>query len=144
MKKVSASPFYLRNVFPVLWLGGFIFLGIYVFGDPSLSNNGRYAAIAFAIIGCVLSRVMALTLMDEVYDQGDSLLLRRNNIEQRIPLNQIRKVSHYNNTWITLKTTNDSPLGKSIRFVLTPRLFNFTKHPFFVELKGRVERARNT
>ena len=144
MKKVSASPFYLRNVVPVLWLGGFIFLSIHVFGDPKLSNNGGYALIAFAIIGCVIFRVIALKLMEEVYDQGDSLLLRRNNIEQRIPLHQIRKVSNYNNTWITLKTTNGGALGNSIRFVLIPRLFNFTKHPYFVELKARVESARDT
>ena len=85
-----------------------------------------------------------MKLMDEVYDEGDSLLLRRNGTEQRLPLDQIHKVSIYNNTWITLKTTSGGALGKSIRFVLTPRLFNFTKHPYFTELKRRVESARNT
>lgn len=115
-----------------------------IFGNAKFSNGGAYAAIALGIVGSIVMRVLALKLMDEAFDDGDSLLLRRNGIEQRIPLDQIRKVGIYNNTWITLKTTNGGALGKSIRFVLTPRLFNFTKHPYFLELKERVENARNT
>ena len=144
MRKVSASPFYLRNIFPILWFGGFIFVSMNVFGDPELSNNGGYALIAIGIIGSVVSRVLALKLLDEVYDDGDSLLMRRNETEQRIHLNQIRKVKIHNNTWITLKTTNEGALGRSIRFVVTPRFFNFKIHPYFIELLGRVENAKNT
>lgn len=144
MRKVSASPFYLRNVFPILWFGGLLFLSMNVFGNPGLSNDVGYALIATGIVGSILSRVLALKLADEVYDEGDSLLMRRNDTEQRIYLNQIRKISIHNNTWITLKTTNEGALGKSIRFALIPKLFNFKKHPYFIELQGRVESAKNT
>ena len=115
-----------------------------VFGDPGLSNNGGYALIAIGVIGCVVSRVLALKLLDEVYDDGDSLLMRRNETEQRIHLNQICQVKIHNNTWITLKTTNEGVLGRSIRFVLIPRLFDFKKHPYFVELQERIKGANNT
>jgi len=60
-----------------------------VFGDPWFSNSAGFAFIASAIIGCVIARVLALRLMDEVYDEGDSLIARRNESEQRIYLNQI-------------------------------------------------------
>jgi hypothetical protein len=143
MRKVSASPFGLRNVFPILWFGGNIFLGIQIFGDPRFSNDAGFLFIASAIIGCVVSRVLALRLVDEVYDEGDSLLVRRNKNEQRIYLHQIRKLRS-NRAWITLKTTCAGEIGKNISFVPTARLFHFTKHPYFVELKQRVQSANNT
>ena len=143
MRKVSASASYLRNVFPILWFGGFLFVSMNIFGDPTLSNDGGYAAIAVAIIGCVLSRMLALKLMDEVYDDGDSLLVRRNGQEQRIYLYQVKKIST-NNAWISLKTTSEGKIGNKASFVLTPRLFHFTKHPYYIELKKRIGSASNT
>jgi len=143
MRKVSASPFFLRNIFPILWFGAWIFISMNIFGDTRFSNDGGYAAIAFAIVGCVVSRVLALKLMDEVYDEEDSLVVQQNEREERIYLHKIEKVST-NNAWISLKATCNGEFGKKVRFVLIPRLFNFTKHPYFVELKRRVESARNT
>ena len=143
MRKVSASPSYLRNVFPIFWFGAFMFLSMNVFGDPTLSNDGGYALIAIAIVGCVVSRMLAFKLMDEVYDEGDSLLVRRKEHEQRIYLHQVNKVST-NNAWINLKTTSEGEIGNKVSFVLTPRLFHFTNHPYFVELKERIESASNT
>jgi hypothetical protein len=143
MRKVSASPWGLRNGFPILWFGGSIFLSMNIFGDPKLSNDSGYALIACAIIGCIVSRALALRLMDEVYDHGDSLLVRRGEKEQRIYLHQIKKVSG-DGGWFKLKTTSEGEFGNTIRFVPTSRLFHFTEHPYLVELRGRIQSASNT
>ena len=142
MRKVSASPGYLRNVFPILWLGANLYASTFVFGDPKLSNSGGYFLVALAVFGAVISRMLALRLMDEVYDEGDSLLVRRNSREQRIYLHQVRKVSAVN-AWINLKTTCEGDIGKNVSFIPTARIFAIKEHPYFVELKERVKIAGN-
>jgi hypothetical protein len=143
MRKVSASPWGLRNGFPILWFGGCILSSMNAFALLGTSKVGGYVLIAIASIGCIVSRALALRLMDEVYDNGDSLLVRRNDKEQRIYLHQINRVSG-NDAWITLKATSEGEFGNKVRFVPTSRLFQFTKHPYLVELRGRIQSASNT
>jgi hypothetical protein len=83
-------------------------------------------------------------LSDEVYDEGDSLLFRKGENEQRVHLRQIKKIRPYNNAWIKLKTTSEGKIGNNLYFLLPPRLFAFTKHPYSIELEKRVNSANNT
>lgn len=58
-------------------------IGILLCGVPCIA----------AIVGYVLMKWLLFDLMDEVYDQGDALLLRNKGKEIRIPLKEIKNVS---------------------------------------------------
>jgi len=142
MRKVSSSPFYLRNIFPMLWFVGWLYLSVLALGND-LSNDVIYFFMALAVFGAIISRMLALRLMDEVYDEGSSLIVRRNSKEQRIYLNQIKQVNAIN-ALISLKTTSEGDIGRNISFIPTSRLFAFKEHSYFFELNERVKRAKNT
>jgi hypothetical protein len=56
-------------------------------------------------------RNIAFSLVDEVFDDGDFLLVRNNNQEERIPLSDIYEVSDLPlNTPITLHLENPGAL----------------------------------
>ena len=143
MRIVSDSPYYLRRVFPYLWFGGMLAIASMIFLEEQLSNDGAVAAIVVGITGFVVARKLASYLMDEVKDDEESLFFRRGDLEQRVYLRDIRKIRS-NNAWITVLTSTKGVMGKRLSFVLPSRFFHFSKHPYFIELKERVENARNT
>lgn len=143
MRKVSDSPKYLRNVFPFLWAGACIFLAVNIFLDTSLSNTGALALLATGLIGFILSKIFSSYLIDDVFDEGDYLLFRKGDLEQRVYLHEIEKIKS-NDVWLILSLSNKGIMGRKLRFVLPSRLFPFFKHPYLKELEKRVSNARST
>lgn len=143
----SGMTWFNKRVFPVLWLGA---IGAFI---ALLATMGGTRPEAYAIllliagIGFVIMRWMILDLMDEVYDDGDQLVVRNRGAEQRIALKDIVLVSVSklaNPARVTLVLDKEGPLGKEVTFspVRTRSLMPFARNKVAEDLTTRVFKAR--
>lgn len=140
MNRIS-SPWtrFIKWSAPIVWLGG---IG-YVLLDSAF-NPALFAVLAGAAAGgLLLMKIFIWNLADEVYDRGDSLLVRRGGVEQTVPLADIESVSlalFSRPPRITLRLVR----GQSIVFTppTAPGLEIFGRNPIAEDLKARIQRAR--
>jgi hypothetical protein len=154
MKKISSgSVFFLKKIFPVIWLGtlGAIIVPVYLGGA---FNRPGGAVIVFGpclmiVIGAFVYRRFVWDLADEVYDGGTFLRVHRGSEEDTIPLDNIMNVSAsvgVNPPRITLRLVKPGRFGNEISFSplrsfsLTP----FAKNPIAEDLIVRVDAARRS
>jgi hypothetical protein len=84
-------------------------------------------------------------LVDEVWDDGNSLLVKNRGQEQRIPLSDIRNVSYspyMNPPRITLSLRRPTVFGDQITFSAPLRFVPFATSPVIDDLINRIDTAR--
>jgi hypothetical protein len=150
MKRISSSmTFVSKRVFPAIWLG--MVAIFFVFGISS--GAGTESALFIIqpllmfVFGLVMFKALVWDLVDEVYDCGDSLLIRNRGREYIVPLSEIMNVS--SSTFmkpprITLRLASPGDLGADVTF-MPPRKFSFNpfaKSEVAEDLIERVDRAR--
>jgi hypothetical protein len=150
MKKISAKYIVLfKRGFPLVWFGFLvIFIGIALM-------SGAYEKDAMMLVvpcvmagfGYFLMKRLLWDLVDEVYDCGDSLLIRNRGVEDRVLLSNIMNVSattNVNPPRVTLRLVNAGKFGAEIAFSPTaPFTLNpFAKNAVAEDLIVRVDRAR--
>jgi hypothetical protein len=136
----STSTFFNKRVFPVIWFGalGLFFAGAVVAGAPW---PFLLAPPLMAVFGYFLFKMTVFDLVDEVWDDGDALVVRNKGIEQRVPFSEIMNVSSsemHNPPRITLLLRKPCRLGREFTFSLPLRWWPFSRHPLVNEL---IERA---
>jgi hypothetical protein len=151
MRRVSSKmTFFNKRVFPAIWFGFLIvFIGIALF-----SGAGRNAAsplpflIAPAIMivfGYVIMKKLVFDLVDEVWDDGDSLVVKNRGEEQRIALGDIKNLSYspfMNPPRVTLSLRRPTVFGEQITFSAPVRLVPFSTSPVINDLIDRIDQAR--
>lgn len=96
MKKISANLTVQKKMFPVIW---FDYLGYEVLGGLFVPGGGAGKAIliafpqVLAVFGYFVWKHFVLDLVDEVYDGGNYLLIRKAGEEVRVPLSEIINVN---------------------------------------------------
>ena len=105
------------------------------------------AMVLMALLGFVLIRKLVWDLADEVYDCGDTLLVRNRGVEDLIPLANVVNISVTtltNPPRVELRLALPSKLGSEVVFspVVGVRLNPFKKIPVVEDLIARVDRAR--
>jgi len=147
----SKMTFFNKRVFPAIWFG---FLAVFI-GLALFSGAGRNPAsllpvlIAPAIIivfGYVIMKKLVFDLADEVWDDGDSLVVKNSGQEQRIALSDIKNVSYspfVNPPRVTLSLRRPTVFGDEITFSAPLRLVPFSKSPVITDLIERVDQARS-
>ncbi len=101
--------------------------------------------VALAVIGIAYIRKFVLPLADEVFDDGDALVVRRGADSVRIALPDIERIDYslvFDPPRITLHTRQ----GESIAFMpyLTPGMCFFREHPLVAELAQRCAGSRSS
>ena len=96
MKKLSSRAiFFYKRVFPAIWFG---FIGLFLFAllyaDRSHSNGSAdvmlfVVPVFMSVIGYFIMKNLVFDLIDEVYDEGSSLLFKNNGKTVRINLTDI-------------------------------------------------------
>jgi hypothetical protein len=151
MRLVSSKmTFFNKRVFPVLWFGFLIlFIGLSLF-----SGAGRNAAspLPFLIVpaimiifGYFIMKKLVFDLVDEVWDDGDSLLVKNRGQEQRVALSDIKNVSYspfMNPPRVTLSLRRPTIFGEQITFGAPLRFVPFSTSPVIADLIERVDLAR--
>jgi len=141
------TPIY-KQYSPPLWIGGVLLL---VLGRAIAAESGFEALMVLTGGGMLLGigwlsmKFFFLDLVDEVYDNGDWLMIRDGLTERRIPLDQIESV-HYN--WfmnpprVTLRVRSENgatldSIPVMSPFVLVPMI----THPRVKDLMDRVRKV---
>lgn len=149
MKKISSGmTTYHKKIFPAIWFG---FLGLFVIGgiaSGAMTRDPSVVAVPLVMagFGYFFMKRLLWDLADEVFDDGDSLLVKQGGDQERIPLSNIMNVSIGNSSprRITLRLRNPGRFGNEVTFA--PRqgfTFNpFAKNEVAEDLILRVERAR--
>jgi hypothetical protein len=151
MTRISArSTFFLKRVFPVLWFGILAaVLAAMLFGvaDGKAPGFTAIPLLVIAPLGYFLIRKLVWDLADEVYDCGDTLLVRNAGVEDLIPLASVMNVSVTtltNPPRVQLRLAVPSKLGTAVVFspVVGLRFNPFKEIPIVEDLIVRVDRAR--
>jgi hypothetical protein len=150
MQRISSrGTFINKRVFPVVWFG---FLAVF-FTAPMLGRGPRgdvpfgflVVPIFMGIFGYFLMKKMVFDLADEVFDDGNSLVVRIGGEEERIPLSEIINVSYSsmaNPSRVTLTLRTPGRFGKEVSFSPPQRFLPFAKSPIVADLIERVDAAR--
>jgi hypothetical protein len=143
----SATVFYKR-VFPAIWFG---FIGLIFFGSlvGALKDGSGFGSSLFplgmAAFGFIIMKIFVWDLVDEVWDDGDSLVVRNNGREARVDLLNIININHSiftNPPRVSLTLRAPCEFGRIVKFSPPKRFFRFSEHPVVAELVERIDQKR--
>ena len=145
MRRISSAwTFFYKRVFPIIWFG---FLVVFV-GIGVVKGQGPivvFVPIAMIGFGYFIMQKLVFDLVDEVWDDGDTLVVKNGGQEQRIALSDIKNVSYsafMNPPRVTLALRRPTVFGEQITFCAPVRLVPLSSSPVIAELIERVDRAR--
>ncbi len=151
MNKISSRfTVFHKLVFPVFWFGFLaVFVAIGIFGGAlEMPLLFLFFPLLMALIGFILMKKLVWDLADEVYDDGEFLLVRKRSEEDRIALSNIMNVNattYMNPSRITLKLVTPCKFGTEISFspITAFTLNPFAKNQVAEDLIVRVYQARS-
>jgi hypothetical protein len=151
MRRISSrGTFFTKRVFPAFW---FAFLLLFI-GIPYFVNQNGHQPPFFPFVvmplvmiafGFFIMKKLVFDLVDEVWEDGDALLVKNRGQEERIPLSNIKNVSYspyMNPPRVTLSLRTSSVFGDHITFGAPIRLIPFSTSPLIGDLIERVDAAR--
>lgn len=151
MKKISSgSTFFYKRIFPAILFGFLIFSNLMGFIADKKENSPPQLVIFIftvfmAAIFFFIMKNLLLDLMDEVYDEGSSLLFKNKGKTVRVNLIDIKNVSYsvaVNPPRVTLSLRCKTEFGDELSFSPPASLIPFKKNHDIAELIDRIDRAR--
>ena len=158
MEKISRPTFFLKRVFPALWLGG-VGVGAVVAATAFFSGKDAgghplpimvlVVPLLMLVLGFTLFRKLIWVLADEVEYFGDYLRVRRGSVEERVNLVDVMNVSmnqFSNPRRLSLRLRKPGAFGDEIVFIPQTqglRLNPFARNPIAERLIQRVDRLRS-
>jgi hypothetical protein len=152
MTRVSSKmTFFYKRIFPVLFC---LPLLAFVIAPMATGFKGGHQPPPFfffvvpvfmAIIFYTLFKKLIFDLVDEVWDDGDALVVRNGSAEERIPLGSIKNVSYatmVNPPRVTLSLRQPSQFGSEVSFCAPFQLVPFKKSAVIEALIDRIDAAR--
>ncbi|MCG7531377.1 hypothetical protein MHM98_08445 [Psychrobium sp. MM17-31] len=151
MKKISSrSTFFNKVFFPIIWLGlcvGMLAIGIWGSLENPIDWMFMGAPLMFMIVGYVVMKALIFDLMDEVFDAGDSLIVRNKGRDIRVALKDIKNVSYQvmsNPQRVTLSLRKKIDFGQEISFTPVTSLWAFKKNRDILALIDRIDETRGS
>jgi len=149
MKKLtSKSTFFNKKIFPTIWFGFlafFVITSLLASGDEGPGPMFIIMPIFMAVFGYFIMKKLVFDLVDEVYDEGDSLLFKNAGKEVRISLRDIKNVSYQtmmNPPKVTLSLRHETDLGNELSFSPPMSFIPFKKNKDIEKLIDRIDQAR--
>lgn len=151
MKKLtSKATFFHKRVFPFIWFG---FLGVFLCVGlfTNVSQNGPgiiflVVPMGMAVFGYFIMKKLVWDLIDEVYDEGTSLLFRNGGKEVRVSLKDIKNVSYTvmtNPPRVTVSIRRKTDFGDELSFSPPVSWVPFKKNEEIERLIDRIDNARD-
>ncbi len=153
MKKISVDTSGSPNVFYFAAQGVLVYAAVFAFARWS-GKGGAVDMTATAVVVIVMSfvgyyyqRGFTGRLVDEVYDCGEYLLVRKGGAEQKVPLSSIINVNYAATrraAMVSLLLEQPGPFGREIEFVPPTPAFTMVNAPNATaqDLTQRAVRAR--
>ncbi|WP_158880480.1 hypothetical protein [Rhodanobacter sp. L36] len=160
MRRLSSlSTFFYKRVFPFLWFGFLlIFFAIAFWGtqharvpvDPQQMLPMLAMPLLMGAVGYFIFRKLIADLVDEVWLDGDMLVVKNRGEQRRVSLTDVMNINATtmsNPRRITVMLRTDTRYGRSFSFIpASPRGFMsvFQPDPIAAELIERVDALRGT
>jgi hypothetical protein len=151
MERISSRwTFFYKRVFPIFWFGFCVaffilpLLGIPISGRSPPGPFFIFPVVMFAV-GFLIMRKLIFDLADQVWDDGDSLLVRNRGEELRVALADIKNVNYtpfVSPPRVVLSLRQTTAFGDQIAFCAPVRLVPFASSPVIADLINRVDAAR--
>jgi hypothetical protein len=148
-KLTSKATFFYKVVFPSIWFG---FLGVFIcvglFSGVSAHGPGimiLVVPVCMVAFGYFIMKKLVWDLIDEVYDDGTTLLFRNRGREVRVSLKDIKNVSYSTTTnphRVTLSIRYKTDFGGELNFSPQASWIPFKKNKDIEELIDRIDKAR--
>jgi hypothetical protein len=151
MRRISSRmTFFYKRIFPAFWFGFLILL----IAIPLLFGGMRDGPPPFPFLivplimfgfGYFVMKKLVFDLVDEVWDDGETLLVKNRSQEERVALRDIKNVSYstiINPPRVTLSIRQPTIFGDQIAFVAPVRFVPFSTSPVIHDLIERIDRAR--
>jgi hypothetical protein len=150
MRRISSKwTFFYKRIFPIGWFGFLLVFAVLPFIVPVHSNGSLLPFVlipaGMMVFGYVLMKKLTFDLVDEVFDEGDSLLVKNGSQEEHIALSDIVNVNYtilVSPPRVTLSLRRPSSFGDKITFCAPVRFVPFATSPVIDELIQRVDAAR--
>ncbi|RLS58728.1 MAG: hypothetical protein DWH91_01850 [Planctomycetota bacterium] len=150
MKRISSrSTFFDKFIFPTAWFGfvGVFFVAVLHSGAAKRDPVALLVPIFMLIGGYLTMKHFVWDLVDQVFDEGNKLIVKNGSEEDLVLLENIMNVSsvtHSNPPRVTLRLINPCRFGREISFTPAGRsLFHpFAKNRIAEDLMVRVHRAK--
>lgn len=143
----SKSTYFQKRIVPVVWFGLLLAFASVAMGLrlPVL----LIGALVMGVVGFFVMKKRVWDLADEVYDCGDSLLVRYRGVEERILMTAIESVNAsttVNPRRVVLQLNPAGPWGAQIAFIPMSalRLNHFANNPIAQDLAARVRGAKES
>jgi hypothetical protein len=153
----SSSTYFYKRIFPILWFGFLlVFLAMALWG-PRLDGTSVQSRqivpfllmpVFLAGVGFFIFRKLIQDLVDEVWLDGDWLVVKNRDEQRRVALSDVMNVNASTMTnprRVTLMLRTDSRYGRNLTFIpASPRGFlsAFQPDPIATELIERVDVLR--
>lgn len=145
LRRISSSMTYFFKVISPAILFGVVGIGIV----SALSQRSpQWASVAvlglMAFVGLAALRSYVWDVADEVFDDGDKLVVNKGDIQQTVMLRdvaEVRVTRNTNPTRLTLVLRAPGKLGAQIVFIppnSTSSWIPFSRHPLAKELEDRI------
>jgi hypothetical protein len=150
MIKISSSQTFIhKRVFPVAWFGFvtvFLVVGVAIMGfQKRFEPMMVVVPIFMLVVGYFVMRLLVFDLVDEVWDDGDALVVRNRGVEETIPLKDIINVNYSGMTnpqRVTLTLREPGPFGAEITFSPPRSWFPFKQPQLVTDLIQRIDEER--
>ncbi len=131
----------------VVAVGAIISAAAWMVHSEHFSREATLAAVALMAVAVFLRENYADTV-DEVWDDGDELVVTSGAVKHRIPLRTVRQITAStlrNPPEITLTFHSATPFGTEIRFIAAPdTMRSLSPHStIFDDLRRRVSNPEN-
>ena len=146
----SRSTIFYKRVVPILWFGSGALIATYaIYAGIEQSKIGKFiptfiVLAGMLVVGYGVMRTLTLGLVDEVWDCGDSIVIRDKEVQVTIALCDCLNVSYSmwrNPPHVTLLLRHETALGTKIDFLPTcPSLYS-SMSPLIKDLIVRIDKA---
>ena len=144
MRPITKKSPYFKFILPGMFFGILALFAVRVLMIDQFRLIGIVFLVVFAVFVFAIFKAFVWDLVDEVYDSGDALILRKGGLEQKVRLEDITNLDYSPNAppSATIWTRTTGPLGSVITFRL-PATFNpFSTPKQITDLQERIYQAR--
>jgi hypothetical protein len=149
MRRISSKlTFFNKRVFPLICFGFLAFIVVTILfghrGDrPPLPPILIVPVLLAALFYALFRKNLEFNLVDEVWDDGDALVVKNSAMEERVPLKNIINVGFSTTSQrVTLTLREAGCFGKEFTFIPPAHFALFARSLIIDELIERVDRAR--
>jgi hypothetical protein len=156
VRRISSrlTSFY-KKTFPVIWCGAVMIVAVTTWMAVHTGKQGTLAFLIFPLlmvaIGYALYRNLVADIVDEVWLEGEAIIVKNRDELAKIPLSDVTDVSAstmMNPRRITLTLRSDTQWGHRITFMPAVESVSFTysfkPDPIATELTSRIDALRTS